>query len=138
MHCHPRLSEKLHGGEVPIFEAELKAKLDIAVTYDKMVVALPLAGSDAKCIEIKDGSYVASLAGSGQETLSKTFEYGPTALGDAIDPSPGFLSFSFHSYSSDGHAVNNSQRRLLIACNVETHEEQVRITVLCFYHHDTM
>ena len=67
---------------------------------------LALAGPEKTCIQVKDGSYVCTIAASGQETVTKTFVNGPTALRDAIDSSPGFLTFSFHNYDSDGQVLN--------------------------------
>ena len=89
-----------------VFEDELRTKIGIANTLETMVHSLSMAGPEKACIEVKDGSYVATIAASGQETVSKTFENGPEALLDATDSSPGFLTFSFHSYDSDGQVLN--------------------------------
>ena len=121
-----------------VFEDELRKKIGIANTLETMVHSLSMAGPEKACIQVKDGSYVATIAASGQETVSKTFVNGATALLDATDSSPGFLTFSFHSYDSDGQVLNYSQCRLLIVCNLETPEEQARTTVLCLHHHDTI
>ena len=121
-----------------VFEEELIAATAIAHRLDNMAVTLSMAGPEKAYIQIKDGSYVGTISGTSGDSTSKTFEYGLTALRDAIDSSPGFLTFSFHSYDSDGQVLNYSQRRLLIVCNAETPEEQARTMVLCLHHHDTI
>ena len=121
-----------------VFEEELIAATANANRLDHMAVALSVAGPEKAYIQIKDGSYVGTISGTSGDTTSKTFEYSDTALLEAIDSSPGFLTFSFHSYDSDGQVLNYSQRRLLIVCNAETPEEQARTMVLCLHHHDTI